>query len=496
MNEQISLENIYEKIYKTNDLSNAVIEINDECNFRCDHCYLGEKTKSFMTLAMFKKIINQLYDLGCLSILITGGEPLLNPHFIEMYTYAKTRGFLVSINTNGSLITDKIISLFNKYNPYAIEISIYGHNKNTYLDFTHVNSYDLVFNNIKKLKDNNINVKLKTVITNKNYHYLDKLIELSDKLNISFRYDYIVFPNIFSTNEKNNERLNTLEIIKIINKDKRSKKHFNDKILKLNYDDNNHVFQCLGGEQSIYIDSNGYINMCVALVNDKYNINDISISMTIDEFKKMKNNMIFEKDNKCKKCSKKSICRYCPARFKLETGSFNKCPDWYCEVADLIIDSYDTFLCDLNDIILPKMFNIVSKNMSNLYKTKITEEDYLIWRKNILDNKSLKTIINYNGELGGYLQYIDFDEENKICICEVEIDEENQGDGKTFKKILNEFLQEHDNKKYDDYIVYGNINKNNKHSQDVFTHLGFNNTENDIYSISFSVLKESIKNNS
>ena len=88
MNEQVSLEDLYKIIYDKNDLSNAVIEINDECNFKCDHCYLGNKTKSFMSLELFKKIIDELYNLECLSILITGGEPFMNPAFIDMYIYA------------------------------------------------------------------------------------------------------------------------------------------------------------------------------------------------------------------------------------------------------------------------------------------------------------------------------------------------------------------------------------------------------------------------
>ena len=154
----------------------------------------------------------------------------------------------------------------------------------------------------------------------------------------------------------------------------------------------------------------------------------------------------------------------------------------------------NTFLCDLDDILLQKMFKIVSKNMSKLYKVKITDNDYLIWAKNILNNKDLKTIINYNGELCGYLQYIDFTDEKKICICEIEISENYQGDGKTFRKLLNEFLNEHNSKKYTDYIIYGNINEKNIHSREVFTHLGFKNTENNTYAIKLSKLSEFTKN--
>ncbi len=491
MNEQVSLEDLYEIIYDKNNLSNAVIEINDECNFRCDHCYLGSKTKSFMSFDLFKKIIDELYDLECLSILITGGEPLMNPNFIDMYTYAKEKGFLVSVNTNGSLITDKIIEVFNKYCPYVVEISLYGYNEETYLEFTHNQSYNLVLNNISKLKNNNIPVKLKTVLTNKNYYYLDKLISLSEKLDIPFRYDYIIFPNIFSLESKNESRLDTKEIINIIRKDPSSKKHFNDKILNLKIENDDHIFQCMGGEQSVYIDSNGYINMCVALVNKNYNINEITIAETIRKFKEFKSTLKFDKTSKCQSCNKKSICRYCPARFKLETGSYSKCPDWYCDVTNLLIDEYDTFLCEsLDETVLTKMFKIISKNMSKLYNTKITDDDFKNWSNNILNNTQLKTIINCDDNLNGYIQYMEFTDEKKICICEFEIASNKQGDGITFNKLLKEFLLEHNSEEYKNYIVYGNISNSNIHSQDGFKHLGFKNIDKNIYQIDLSLLQK------
>ena len=374
MDEEYDLNAINQEIYYSeHELSNAVIEINDNCNFQCDHCYLGIKEKKYMNFDLFKKIIDQLYDLGCLSILITGGEPLLNPAFKNMYLYAKERGFLVSINTNGSVLTDEILNVFKRYKPYTIEISIYGYDNKSYINFTHNNAYNLVINNAYKLKNNNINIKLKTVVTKKNYTYLNKMIKIADKINVPFRYDYIVFPKIMENDKNNSEVLDPATIIDIIKKDKRSKKHFNSKIVNLMRSDDNHIFQCLGGEQNIYIDVDGNINMCVALVNDHHNINNISIKETIEKFRDFKSKILFKKHDKCFKCNKKSICRYCPARFKLETGSFNKCPSWYCNLADLIINEYDTFKCDLNNLLLQKMFGILSYNMSRLYKTKITD---------------------------------------------------------------------------------------------------------------------------
>jgi len=43
---------------------------------------------------------------------LTGGEPLLRKDFGELYSHAKKNGMLVTVFSNGTLITDDIVSLF------------------------------------------------------------------------------------------------------------------------------------------------------------------------------------------------------------------------------------------------------------------------------------------------------------------------------------------------------------------------------------------------
>ncbi|GAI49460.1 unnamed protein product, partial [marine sediment metagenome] len=53
-------------------------------------------------------IFDQIAEAGCLWLLLTGGDPLLRQDFLEIYTYAKKKGFLISLFTNGTLITPRI----------------------------------------------------------------------------------------------------------------------------------------------------------------------------------------------------------------------------------------------------------------------------------------------------------------------------------------------------------------------------------------------------
>ena len=39
---------------------------------------------------------------GCLWLLITGGEPLIRPDFLDVYTHAKRKGLIITLFTNGT----------------------------------------------------------------------------------------------------------------------------------------------------------------------------------------------------------------------------------------------------------------------------------------------------------------------------------------------------------------------------------------------------------
>ena len=248
------------------------------------------------------------------------------------------------------------------------------------------------------------------------------------------------------------------------------------------------IFECTGGEEAIYIDAYGNINMCVVMQNNKYNIDNSTINEAIEEFKKFKCKKL-PLNSKCKNCYKKSICRYCPARFYLETGSYSKEATWYCDMANSLIkefyksNQYDSKT--LTDNILKNMFEIIYTNMSKINSLDGNKIDiYKTWKNNILSNKNLKTCVLKDKKVYAYIQYIL--EENKCCICEIEIDKKHQNDHKTFKELLKAFII--NTNMNSNCIIYGNINPNNKHSIEVFTSIGFKNIQNNRYEIDYLTL--------
>lgn len=96
----------YKKLYF------ASIELTQNCNFRCKHCYCPDKKFSGLTLEECKIIIDKLSNTGCLFLNLTGGKIFTHKNFIDIYKYAKNKGFIIDLLTNASLIDESIINIF------------------------------------------------------------------------------------------------------------------------------------------------------------------------------------------------------------------------------------------------------------------------------------------------------------------------------------------------------------------------------------------------
>ncbi|MFH1249270.1 MAG: radical SAM protein [archaeon] len=79
------------------------LEITNKCNLHCVFCYnRNNNITRNLSLSSFKNILNKLTS-STLEIIITGGEPLLNPRFDDFIELASKKNISIEINTNGFL---------------------------------------------------------------------------------------------------------------------------------------------------------------------------------------------------------------------------------------------------------------------------------------------------------------------------------------------------------------------------------------------------------
>ena len=81
--------------------------IGKRCNFSCSYCvdYLHDYTSPHVPLENMKKLVDLIYEKEGSNVLwsLTGGEPTLNPKFLDLCAYIREKGRkYISVTTNGS----------------------------------------------------------------------------------------------------------------------------------------------------------------------------------------------------------------------------------------------------------------------------------------------------------------------------------------------------------------------------------------------------------
>lgn len=132
----------------------AWIEITNQCNMRCIHCYdeANEHNSVYMSMDDFQHVIDELYKFGIKNIQLIGGEPLILQNIKEMIFYAKQKMESITIFTNGSLINDELARLFLE-NKIKIAVSVYSYDAKYHDLVTRVSgSYDRTLKGVELLK--------------------------------------------------------------------------------------------------------------------------------------------------------------------------------------------------------------------------------------------------------------------------------------------------------------------------------------------------------
>lgn len=145
----------------------AWIEVTTKCNYKCIHCYeeasiCGGNTMSYDD---FCHVVDELQEYGIEKIQLIGGEPcILGNELLHYLDYAVGKFENIMIYTNGSLVTDEMISYF-KENKIYILLSIYSyassvHDSVTKVDGSHARTIKI----LSRFKEAGILFKTKNVI--------------------------------------------------------------------------------------------------------------------------------------------------------------------------------------------------------------------------------------------------------------------------------------------------------------------------------------------
>jgi radical SAM protein with 4Fe4S-binding SPASM domain len=323
------------------------IEVTRRCPSNCVHCYnrlsLGdqEAERRELTFEEHCRILDQLADAGCLWLLFTGGEIFARKDFLEIYTYAKNKGFLITLFTNGMFITPEIAEYLAEWRPFSIEISLYGATKETYERVTRTpGSYAKCVRGINLILKRGLPLKLKTMAITLNKHEIwDMKQFVEEKLGLEFKFDAMINPCIDCSQNPLAVRVSPEEVVELDLKDpkrvkewRRFAEKFNGPVYPPGHFD--HLYHCGGGINSFGIDPYGMLRIC-ELARNGYDLRKGSFREGWESFIFNLRQKKITRQTKCVHCEIKATCGMCPAYGDLENGDAEEPVDFLCQVAHL-----------------------------------------------------------------------------------------------------------------------------------------------------------------
>ncbi len=117
---------------------NGTFELTPLCNMNCRMCYVRldrtqqEAIAPLLSAKDWLELGRVAREAGMLYLLLTGGEPFLRPDFPQILTGLHQMGFVISINTNGTLIDEAVMAWLRETPPARVNLTLYGASDETY----------------------------------------------------------------------------------------------------------------------------------------------------------------------------------------------------------------------------------------------------------------------------------------------------------------------------------------------------------------------------
>jgi MoaA/NifB/PqqE/SkfB family radical SAM enzyme len=207
------------KYYDVKPVSVEIVPSLD-CNLNCANCtYKQNKSKQknkgkkrLMSMEVYNLIIESLKELDAKSIIFTGGgEPVMNPLWLEFIRQAKNKGFDIGLYTNGSLLRKKDIKQLLEINPTFIRVSLNAGTPKTHSDmcgysqkeskiFKRITENIITLGKIKRKLNTPTTIGIGYIMSEKNHKELDEISDLliSMQKESGEGIDYVAFrPEVY-----------------------------------------------------------------------------------------------------------------------------------------------------------------------------------------------------------------------------------------------------------------------------------------------------------
>lgn len=325
----------------------GTFELTSRCNFNCRMCYVHEQNRkpaagTELTARQWLRIAKEAGKLGMLFVLLTGGETMVRKDFIEIYTGIVKMGFQVTVNTNGSLLSEDIFSCFKTYPPHRVNVSLYGASDCTYERICGAKAYKDVNKNIERLLQMGISVRILMAVTPDNCQDMRLVYERSRSLGTLLEMTPYMFPQTrlqraagendgrFSPEEAGKYLMEKEKMILSGEKfEKRSRYWLLDRTeAEISYAEQGGTVQCQAGRSAFWLTWDGKMRPCGLMTEPEADVTDIGVAASWEHIRSAVSGIRLPLE--CSRCKDRELCHVCAAMCQSETGRFDEKPEYVC----------------------------------------------------------------------------------------------------------------------------------------------------------------------
>ena len=342
-------EYLYRKAAAAGVPLSGTFELTPVCNMDCKMCYVrlsAKQQRSIGPLAdadQWLSLARDAQKAGMLYLLLTGGEPFLHPQFRQILEGLHKMGFIISVNSNGTLIDETVVEWLKQCPPARINISLYGASDETYARLCgNPNGFQQATKAISMLQEAGIGVKLNCSLTPENAEDLPVIAEFAREKGLVLQVATYMFPPTRKNSESigKNHRFSPedaayyMALADYLTLGK-------ERFLAGGYSevmdpeepcaDLGDDIRCRAGKCSFWVTWQGKMMPCGMFpVRNAPNVFQMPFPKAWQTVKD--GSSIIRLPAQCAACNVKDTCRACAAMVFTESGCFDKVPQYRCDM--------------------------------------------------------------------------------------------------------------------------------------------------------------------
>lgn len=316
----------------------------------CGMCYVRlsreemEAQGRLRTAEEWMALGQQMERAGVLFLLLTGGEPLLHPGFREIYTALRRMGMILTVNTNGTLLSEEWAEFFGKQKPRRINVTLYDASRETYGALCGwADGYEKTVRALHLLKAAGVDVKINGSVTPLNVQDMDAIYALGRELDMPVHMDTYMVP---CTRERSRAfdpgaRLSPEEAARA--RVKALRMEMPEEQFRLfaaqSMESIRHPafpygreMSCMAGKCSFAVNWQGEMRPCVTLNAPSVPVFERGFETAWQEITSAIRPLRIHE--KCAGCALRPVCDTCAASAFWETGAADGVPEYLCRYAE------------------------------------------------------------------------------------------------------------------------------------------------------------------